>query len=176
MKYILLLMSLFFVLSTEAAPASDAATQNASAQRLREFPVTTLKKHRETILPQNLAQSKNAISPDARAISWAFNLEYEGTTQPIASERKKLVDFVVHKNPQLKGQYQYEILVSDGEENFWLPVQNDVLSQFKKEILKKGDKLFAHTRYFGSYYDKTPKQFFLMLGYRKAMNIFSKNN
>ncbi len=157
---------------SQGAATTDAATQSASAKRLKEFPLTTLKQHRETLLPENLAGAKKPISPDARAISWAFSLAYQGEMQPIAPARKKLVDFVVRSNPQLSGQYEYEILVSDGEEEFWLPVQNTTLGHFKAEAMKKGEKIYAHTRYFGSYFDGKPKQFFLMLGYRKAFNIF----
>jgi len=160
-----------------AAPQKAATTPQLglaapSAQRLREFPLTTLRKHLAMLRPSELADRRNLVNRDPRAISWSFDLHYQGIMQPIASARRDLVNFVESKNPQLKGQYKYEILVNDGEQDFWLPIQNGTLGYFKRDGMKKGDRIFAQTRYFGSYFEQVPKQFFLMLGYRKAMTFF----
>lgn len=165
-------MNLFLILMTaftvQAAPNPKAVTP----ERFKQFPLTTIRQHRATLLPEEFATARHLINRDPRALSWSFNLFYQGEVQPISGARKELVDFVVKNNPQLKDRYQYEILVSDGEEKFWLPIQNDILAQFKREIKKKGEPIYAHTRYFGSYYEGVPKQFFLMLGYRRNVNMF----
>lgn len=58
--------------------------------------------------------------------------------------------------------YSNEVLVSDGNEDFWLPLQSTFLSDFKSEV-KKGDLFKAETRYFGNHFDGKSTQFFLMV-------------
>ncbi len=152
-----------------AAPHKMSQVLMPSQQRLKEFPLVTLRTHRTTLQPSDLASPKHLINRDPRALSWAFNLRYEGQMQPIAPERRELMEFIVKMSPQLKGVYTYEILVSDGEETFWLPIQNGTLAFFKRDQIKKGERFYAQTRYFGSYYKEVPRQFFIMLGYRKTL-------
>ena len=138
--------------------------QTETPERLNQFPITTLKRHREQLKPMEMADAKNQNIIDPRSISWGFRLTFKGEIRSIPKSKKKFLEMLATSSGKAPffNLYSDEVLVSDGNEEFWLPLQSSFLKAFKSEV-KKGDLFQAYTRYFGSYFDDKPIQLFLMV-------------
>lgn len=96
----------------------------------------------------------NKMNLNALAVSLPYRIkvEYQNEFRPISQEKMKLLDFLAKSgilNETFINLFETEMLVKDGSNFYWFPVQKFLIHYFKKE-LSKGAQVNLYSMFAGT--------------------------
>lgn len=96
----------------------------------------------ETILNSKPATAAVGAEVEATA-GYRLNMIYDGQFRAVSAPNVKLMEALGMKHREIKG-YRYELLFKYNGQEFWLPVQTDLVEQLQLE-LRKDEPVLLYT-------------------------------
>jgi hypothetical protein len=103
--------------------------------------------------PQFLAHGDGSVHFSGDSFPSRVKVTYTGSSRDISARRKKHISAWVKtngRNPEIANLFETELLFKEGDAEYWLPVQKQVIPYFAEE-LKKGDQVTVFTIWVGAY-------------------------
>ncbi len=93
---------------------------------------------RETVGDGDFLYSIKVLGAEAK-------VTYLGEIRTIEGEKRKLIDgyFIAINRREMASLFKYEILVREGENQYWLPFEDRLINRFKIEISSNSQVLLA---------------------------------
>lgn len=115
------------------------------------------------------SDARQSLTFDCSFTRMALTVRFLGEIRPISAERKLLIAEAPKAFPHLEkvfALYEDEIqVVAEAGKPFWMPVQKQVLVQFKEEV-KKDDRVRLFCQHLGSVNDS--ESVLLMIDFEKV--------